>query len=108
MKGEKIFEKTIYEKIKRLRYFREKILLWLLKPPDYRKPASCSVKMGFYGGMSYDLDNLIKQILDLLVDADLINDDVSVCDIVATKHEISSYETEYFTIEIYKWTEAGA
>lgn len=105
MKGEKIFEKTIYDKMKRLRHFREKLLLWLPKPADYKKPACCSVKMDFYGGMSYDLDNLIKQTLDLLVDADLINDDVSVYNIVATKQQISSfYETEHFTVEIYKWT----
>lgn len=103
MKSEKIYENTVYEKPSTLRYTRRSVLKWFYKPINYETPMYCSVKMDFYGSLGYDLDNLVKQALDLLVDTDLIYDDVSVYNLEATKHIISTYESERFTIEIYKW-----
>jgi len=100
LRGEKIFEKT------RILRWRRRELIYEFQPnvtPRYPQP--CSIKMDFFVvdlGKRYDLDNLIKQLLDLLVDARLLWDDTKVFSIEATLRETYLPETEHFTFEIYE------
>jgi len=60
------------------------------------------VTLDFYRNRpSYDLDNLIKQALDLLTDAGVLKDDEKVFNIEATIHEGTT--EEYLIIEIFEW-----
>lgn len=105
MRGDRILEKTVKESLYTLRYKRHKLLHHFLEPLIYGEPLydrPCSVKLDFYRARpSYDLDNLVKQTLDLLKDANILPDDEKVFNIEATIHEGS--KDEYFVVEIFEW-----
>ena len=113
MRGKKIFAQNLrnlwgilenntslgsYVRSRRERFLgtlkREKTLVW----------EPCSVKLDFYlVEKGYDLDNLIKQCLDLLVDALVLADDNLVFNIEASVFEADSIVNEALRIEIYGW-----
>lgn len=60
------------------------------------------MKLDFYRNRpSYDLDNLVKQALDLLKDVGVLEDDKKVFNIEATIHE--GVMKEHFIVEIFEW-----
>jgi len=108
MRGKKIFEKTVWTRMEILRYHREKLLHEFKPRKRVLTRRRCSVKAEFFiwgWRERYDLDNLIKQLLDLLVDAMIISDDRMVFNIEATMREVYPSEPERFTVKIYRWDE---
>ncbi len=109
MRGDRILKKTIRGSLYTLRYQRDKLVCNFLEALSHGKPfydLPCSVKLDFYRyHPSYDVDNLVKQSLDLLKDAHILNDDQQVFNIEATIHEgTMEYERdEYFIIEVFEW-----
>jgi len=105
MRGDRILKKTIHESLYTLRYQRDKLIQYFPEALIHGKPfydLPCSVKLDFYRNRpSYDVDNLVKQALDLLKDADILKDDEKVFNIEATIHEGTT--DEYFIIEIFEW-----
>jgi len=104
MRGDSILKKTISESLYTLRYHRNKLIYNFPEALFHGKPfydVPCSVKLDFYRNRpSYDLDNLVKQTLDLLKDAGILKDDEMVFNIEATIHEGAT--DEYFIIEIFE------
>lgn len=105
MRGDRILKKTLRENLYTLRYQRHKLVHNFPEASIHCKPfydLSCSVKLDFYRNRpSYDIDNLVKQALDLLKDADIIKDDEKVFNIEATIHDTA--KDEYFSVEIFEW-----
>ena len=103
MRGEKIYEETApvvdsYGVIMRDKVWAE---VHFPKPDNYTGARYYSVKIEVEkGSLQYDLDNVVKHVLDALKLAGLISDDRYVLNIEATKREGYIESTK---VEIYEW-----
>lgn len=83
---------------------RKDRLLYVLGREEKAIWEPCSVKLDYHlAEKNCDLDNLIKQCLDLLVDARILGDDSAVYNIEASTFKAASRFHEELKITIYEW-----
>lgn len=87
-----------------IRYHRARLLLPEVKreQPLVREP--CSIRLDYYlVGKSYDLDNLVRESLNLLVDALVLADDYWIYNMESSVYLVEGILEERLEIVVYEW-----
>jgi len=87
-----------------IRYNRARLLLPELRQAQPLVWKPCSVKLDYYlVSKSYDLDNLVRESLNLLVDTMVLVDDYWIYNVDSSVYLVEGILDERLRIVIYEW-----